>query len=97
MILAHVVVFGSVLAASLAGAPYQRRGNCVTVVLPGGWARVEWLSQGAFYFNRGWGRAEISGATGNGEAVEFTDRDGINAVELRCAILPCGWRKSPAG
>ena len=87
LILAQAAVLGSLLAASLAGTPYQRRGNCVTVVLPGGWARVEWQSQGAFHFTRGWGRPEICGAAGNGGAVEFADHDDINAIKLQSGNL----------
>lgn len=61
----------------------ERRGNSVMFTLPGGWAKIEWISEGAFRFCRGWERPAGCPDLADREAVAFTERDEVNSVELR--------------
>ncbi len=62
---------------------YERRANAVTVSVPGGWVKVEWVSTGAFRFCRGWELPAGCPDLSERDAVTFTDRDEVNSVELR--------------
>ncbi|MEN6605546.1 MAG: hypothetical protein ABFD86_24300, partial [Bryobacteraceae bacterium] len=74
-------------SCTFAGAGYERRGNSITISVPGGWVKIEWITTGAFRFCRGWERPTGCPDLADREPVAFTDRDELGSVELRSREL----------
>lgn len=81
-------------SCTFGGAGYERHGNSVTLPVPGGWAKIEWISTGAFRFCRGWEQPAGCPDLADREPVAFTDRDDLGSVELRSQELAVRMEKA---
>jgi alpha-glucosidase (family GH31 glycosyl hydrolase) len=77
------LLFSALPLCTFAAAGYERRGNSVTLPVPGGWAKIEWVTTGAFRCCRGWGWPAGCPDLADREPVAFTDHGELGSVELR--------------